>query len=234
MYRYLFFDADGTLFDFDQAEKEAFFACAKDLGTTFDEPMFTLYQACNSACWQEFERGTLSLAELKTKRFAVFSNQSKVVLNPDQASRYYQAHLASQGILFPESREVLETLKQQGYILYLASNGISDVQRGRIEAAHIASYFSHIFISEELGYQKPDPRFFRTMLATANLEQEKSRCLMIGDSLSSDIKGGMASGIDTVWFNPGNKRIETSVSPTYTIQTLMQIMTLLSPNSSPI
>jgi putative hydrolase of the HAD superfamily len=182
---------------------------------------------CNLSCWKAFEQGTLTVETLKTRRFKLFSQESGILLDASQASRLYQYHLSLQGILFPPSINLLNTLKDRGYVLYLASNGIAEVQHGRIEAAAIAGYFEHIFISEEIGFQKPDPRFFDAMLKTAGLQEQKNLCLMIGDSLSSDIKGGNASNIDTLYLNLQNKTNNTEVLPTYTVTSLEAIKNLL-------
>jgi putative hydrolase of the HAD superfamily len=227
MYRHLFFDADGTLFDFDQAEHHAFWAMAEALGLSLTQEHENLYKMCNLSCWKAFEQGTLTVETLKTRRFKLFSQESGILLDASQASRLYQYHLSLQGILFPPSINLLNTLKDRGYVLYLASNGIAEVQHGRIEAAAIAGYFEHIFISEEIGFQKPDPRFFDAMLKTAGLQEQKNLCLMIGDSLSSDIKGGNASNIDTLYLNLQNKTNNTEVLPTYTVTSLEAIKNLL-------
>lgn len=227
MYRHLFFDADGTLFDFDQAEHHAFWAMAEALGLSLTQEHESLYKMCNLSCWKAFEQGTLTVETLKSRRFELFSQESGILLDASQASRLYQHHLSLQGILYPHSRDLLKTLKNRGYVLYLASNGIAEVQHGRIEAAGIAGYFEHIFISEEIGYQKPDPRFFEAMMSAASLHTQKELCLMIGDSLSSDIAGGVAYGIDTLWLNLGDSNAPASEAATYTLTSLEAIGELL-------
>ena len=217
MYRYLFFDADGTLFDFDSAEHHAFWSMAKAMHLDLKQDHEELYKQCNLSCWKAFEKGMLSIQELKTKRFEYFSLESGIALDPMLASNLYQHHLSMQGILFSHSEEVLKLLKNRGYVLYLASNGIADVQHGRIKAANIAHYFEQIFISEEIGFQKPDPRFFEAMFKATNLQEQKKHCLMIGDSLSSDIAGGIGYGIDTLWLNASNMKEHESLKPTYTL-----------------
>ena len=202
MYRYLFFDADGTLFDFEQAEHHAFHSMARELGLTVQSDHFFLYKACNASCWKEFEQGALTLEQLKTKRFERFSETSRFALDAVRASESYQNHLAGQGILFGHSLGILTALTKRGYTLFLATNGIADVQRGRLKVSGVSHFFKDIFISEELGWQKPDTRYFSAMLERSNLSGEKSRCLMIGDSPESDIRGAMDSGIDSIWYNP--------------------------------
>ena len=227
MYRHLFFDADGTLFDFDRAEQQAFALMAQELSLPSDESAFARYKSCNEECWKLFEKGMVTLAQLKTQRFDRFFSSLSLEGDSEKASASYQYHLSGQGILFEQSIKVLQVLTERGYTLYLASNGIADVQRGRIAHAKIGPYFKGIYISEELEVQKPDTRFFEQMLGKEQLLDHKKSCLMIGDSLSSDIKGGIDSGLDTVWINAGNQEPQVVV-PTYTLTHLGQLLQLLS------
>jgi len=228
MYRYLFFDADGTLFDFEQAEHHAFHSMARDLGLSVQNDHFLQYKACNASCWKEFEQGALTLEELKTKRFERFSETSLFLLDANRASQSYQNHLAGQGILFGHSLLILSTLAKRGYTLFLATNGIAEVQRGRLKESGVSHFFKDIFISEELGWQKPDTRYFSAMLERSNLLGEKSHCLMIGDNPESDIRGAMDSGIDSVWYNPHNQALPPDLEATYTVTRLETILNLLA------
>lgn len=229
MYRYLFFDADGTLFDFDQAEEKAFRLTSEHLDFSCEKTTNQCYKLCNERCWKEFEKGLISLDRLKTKRFEDFFSEINLKQDAAYASEVYQKYLSMQGILYSESIPLLQEMKTRGYHLYLASNGISQVQRGRLKHSNISNYFEEIFISEELGVQKPDPRFFSTMLSKTNLQQKKQECLMIGDSLSSDIQGGNASGIDTIYLNRDNKQPQSSCKPTHEIVNLTDLLDLLPP-----
>jgi YjjG family noncanonical pyrimidine nucleotidase len=228
MYRYLFFDADGTLFDFEQAEHNAFWKMAESLSLPLERKHEQDYHRCNAEVWKQFEKGAVTIEELKVKRFANFALETGLSLNPEEASRSYQQQLSGQGILFAETITVLETLKKRGYTLFLATNGIAEVQRGRIAVSGTGQYFDHIFISEEIGYQKPDPRFFAHMLEVTGLSEQKRYSLMIGDSLSSDIAGGIASGMDTLWLNKGGKPLNPQVQPTHIYSNLSSVLDFLN------
>ncbi|MDN5332793.1 MAG: 2-haloacid dehalogenase [Sphaerochaeta sp.] len=228
MYRYLFFDADGTLFDFEQAEHNAFWKMAKSLDLPLEREHEQCYIRCNTAVWRQFEKGEVTIEELKVKRFADFASETGISLDAEKASGSYQHQLSKQGILFDESSTVLETLKERGYILFLATNGIAQVQRGRIAVSHTERYFDDIFISEEVGYQKPDPRFFTHMFEVTGLSNQKQRSLMIGDSLSSDIAGGIASGMDTLWLNREGKPLDPKIQPTYVRNSLSSLLEFLT------
>lgn len=227
MYRYLFFDADGTLFDFDEAERRAILAMAAEAGIVLGDGHIALYQAANLSCWKAFERGELDMQRLKTERFERFNRASGFSFDPHQSSRRYQHYLSLQGVLYTDTISVLTTLKARGYTLFLASNGIAEVQRGRIGKAQVAHFFDRIFISEEMGVQKPDVRYFEMMLDSARLNSCKPRCIMIGDSLSSDITGGIGFGMDTVWLSRDGQSAG-ALSPTYTITALAQVLDLFT------
>lgn len=228
MYRYLFFDADGTLFDFNEAERRAIQAMAGEFGIVLDDEHIAHYQASNLSCWKAFERGELTLKELRTERFVRFNDATGFSFDPHKSSVRYQHHLSRQGILYEDSIDVLTTLKARGYTLYLASNGIAEVQHGRIADAKVAHFFDEIFISEEMGVQKPAVRYFEMMLERTGLGPHKASCVMIGDSLSSDIKGGIDSGMDTVWLNMEGSE-QSTLSPTYTVTALKQLLDLFTP-----
>jgi YjjG family noncanonical pyrimidine nucleotidase len=226
MYRYLFLDADGTLFDFDEAERRAIILMGAALDVAIEEFHLNAYQRANLACWKAFERGELDLEQLKSTRFIRFNEETGLSLDPIRASSVYESNLARQGILYDQSIEVLKELKRRGYTLYFASNGLANVQRGRIAVANIAHFFEDFFISEEMGSQKPDTRYFDMIFEKTGLATRKEECLMVGDSLSSDIAGGIGSGIDTLWVNAHNDD-SGSFNPTYTVTTLKEILALL-------
>ncbi len=228
MYRYLFFDADGTLFDFNEAENRAFYQMAAKLGLEASPEQLQAYKACNEACWKAFERSELTQATLKIKRFEDFFASEGLSLDPVLASRTYQRFLSEQGILYKESLPLLDALIERGYTLYLASNGIAEVQRGRLSHSNTHGYFKDIFISEEIGSQKPDEQFFSVMFERSGLYAQKSECLMIGDSLTSDIQGGLSYGLDTLWLNMGGSHKNSStVKPTYEVHSLPEMLDIL-------
>ena len=230
MYRYLFFDADGTLFDFHEAENRAFYQMAQALGFSATPGQLQLYKACNQACWEAYERFEITQTTLKTKRFEDFFAAENLEFEPALASRTYQKFLSSQGILYEQSRPLMDELIKRGYTLYLATNGIAEVQRGRIEVSGTSIYFKDIFISEEMGSQKPDRKFFAHMLEKSGLGSKKEQCLMIGDSLVSDIEGGIRSGLDTLWLNMGGLgKNNTAIRATYEMGSLPEMLALLLP-----
>ena len=174
MYRYLFFDADGTLFDFEQAEYQAFALMAQQMGIAAEEEHFLQYKACNASCWKEFERGTLTLDSLKTKRFERFSAETNLPLDPVSASQSYQHHLAAQGILFDHSLPILSTLVSRGYTLFIATNGIADVQWGRFKKSGITHFFQEYSSARSWLSETRYPILFCNAAAFESYRQEKA------------------------------------------------------------
>ncbi|WP_320129536.1 YjjG family noncanonical pyrimidine nucleotidase [uncultured Sphaerochaeta sp.] len=229
MYRNLFLDADGTLFDFSLAERRAFSLLAQQLGFPDTEENLELYGEVNEKCWKELEQGITTLQELKTQRFKIFLALLGIPVEGTEVSSAYETHLSRQGLLFPESKSTLETLIKRGYRLYLASNGISFVQRGRLAASSLEKYFTDIFISEEVGFQKPDPRFFAYMLQKADLQDKQEECIMIGDSESSDMQGGQNSNLDTLWIHTEETSCSLAQKPTYECKSIEEILDFFPP-----
>lgn len=228
MYTYLLFDCDNTLLDFDQGELLAFQALCQDFG--IDAGSYPLYHTLNQQCWKELEQGKLDQQELRAERFRRFLPLVGCAVSPQAASDRFLQELSRQGIPYPQTKPLLTELRKRGYVLYLASNGIAFVQRGRYQACDLLSYLDGAFVSEDLGFQKPDRRFFDEMLRRIGSPDRKS-CLMIGDSLSSDIAGGNAAGIDTVWLNQEGETIPKVQRPTYVIKNLTEVLALLPPRS---
>ncbi|MFA7167976.1 MAG: YjjG family noncanonical pyrimidine nucleotidase [Sphaerochaetaceae bacterium] len=228
MYTYLFFDCDNTLLDFDQGERNAFSILCKELD--IDPGSYPLYHTLNSECWKEFERGELGQLELRMERFRRFLPSTGTTASAQEASNLFLSALSTEGIPYPETKPMLTELRRRGYRLYLASNGIAFVQQGRYKACNLLSYVDGAFVSEEIGYQKPDPRFFDAVCKHEGIT-DKKQCVMIGDSLTSDIKGGKAAGIDTIWYRREGATKDDVIVPDRTITRLTELLELLPPRS---
>lgn len=135
-------------------------------------------------------------------------------------------HKKGESFLYDDSIEVIESL-HKNYRLSIITNGLTSVQENRIRKSVIAKYFENIIISEEISVSKPNPKIFEYALQNMNYG-DKSKVLMVGDSLTSDIQGGINFGIDTCWYNPNKIVNETKLKPTYEISALKKINELLS------
>ncbi len=228
-YDLLIFDADGTLFDYDTAERWAFTAMCRDLHTPYSEQFHESYRTINHQIWKEFEQGTIDGKQLKAERFSRLFTASGRALDPLAASSLYLERLGQTGFLIDGAMTLLEALTGR-YRLALLTNGIAKTQHGRLDASGIRGYFDPIIISEETGYQKPDPRIFEVLFSQAG-HTAKDRALMIGDSLSSDIAGGAAFGIDTCLVDLDHsytKETQAGPAPTMVVDSLKALSTLLT------
>lgn len=202
-YQFILFDADGTLFDFLRSEKEAIAETFRSLGLAVDDEMIETYSRINDSLWKKLERGEIEKKVLFYHRFELFFAQYGVVADPKETAQVYMHRLAQKGYLLDGARELCERLYGKKK-LYIVTNGAEYVQRSRYAVSGIGKYFEEAFISDVIGYQKPSVKFFEHVEKHIP-NYERSKALIVGDSLSSDMAGGIAAGIDTCWFNPERK-----------------------------
>ena len=225
-YEILLFDADETLFDFKKSEKEALKNAMRELGLDYDENYhLKIYHDINTAIWKEFEDGRITQDKLQVERFKRFSDKINIKFDEVAFAKAYMNHLSKSSFLFQESETLIKRL-HKNYRLAMITNGLNYVQDNRIKKSSIAKYFEIIIVSEEIKVSKPNPEIFEIALNQLNFT-DKDRIIMIGDSLSSDIKGGINFGIDTCWYNPNNSVNNTKFKPTYEISNLMDILDIL-------
>lgn len=222
-YTWLFFDADGTLFDFELAEKLALSSVLLDLGQPLTDETYQNYQGINQELWLAFEGGKVSQAEIKTRRFERWLESVGVQADVEKVSGDYLLYLSQQGPLLENALEVIQTLSRN-YKMLLLTNGLKEVQRPRFNASTLKPYMTDIIVSGEVGFAKPDPRIFESAFNVAGTPAKKE-VLMIGDSLSADIVGGMSYGLDTCWYNP--TKMDSSLPITYIIDDLRQLLEIL-------
>lgn len=232
MIRNVLFDLDDTLFDFHKAEKIALTKTLVHFGIDPTEETLALYSTINAAHWKRLELGEISREEVKVGRYRELFKTIGVECDPVKATAYYESMLAIGHYFMPGAPELLEELYRK-YRLYIVSNGTAKVQEGRIGSSGIAKYMDDIFISQILGANKPDKQFFDICFAEIP-DFSLSETVIIGDSLSSDIKGGINAGITTVWFNPKGIENDNDIKPDYTIKELSEVPGLLSQISSKI
>lgn len=232
MIRNVLFDLDDTLFDFHKAEKIALTKTLVHFGIDPTEETLALYSTINAAHWKRLELGEISREEVKVGRYRKLFKTIGVECDPVKATAYYESMLAIGHYFMPGAPELLGELYRK-YRLYIVSNGTAKVQEGRIGSSGIAKYMDGIFISQILGANKPDKQFFDICFAEIP-DFSLSETVIIGDSLSSDIKGGINAGITTVWFNPKGIENNNDIKPDYTIKELSEVPGLLSQISAKI
>jgi 2-haloacid dehalogenase len=218
-YQWLLFDADDTLFDYNQAETDALRWTFEQTGAAYLPEYLTAYQRYNRQVWAELERGEVTSLELRTKRFRLLSDDIGSSLDPELVSPIYLRNL-SRGIhLLDGALDVIQVLRHR-YHLALVTNGLADVQRPRLEGSLLKDAFEQVFISEEIGAAKPDKACFDVIFQRIG-QPPKKQVLIIGDSLTSDMQGGVNYGIDTCWYNPHGKMTDLPV--TYQVTRLAEL-----------
>ncbi len=226
-YEIILFDADETLFDFKKSERQALKNTILDFNIDYDENYhLKIYNEVNTAIWKELEEGLITQEKLKVERFKRFAGKLNVEFDEVVFSKFYAKHLAKASFLYEDSISLVESLSKD-YKLIMVTNGLKYVQDNRIGKSPIAKFFKNIIISEEVGVSKPDPKIFELAVKNINYT-DKSKILMIGDSLTSDIQGGINFHIDTCWYNPKRLINKTNFIPTYEISNLLDLKNILN------
>lgn len=220
-YDLILFDVDGTLLDFDMTEKVALEETCKEYGYPCNDEMLKSYHEINIECWKKLEEGLIDKKELAFIRFNEFFNKYNLVGNPIEFNTKYRARLGEGAYLIKNAIEICEKL--YGKIdLAIASNGGKDIQYNRLRKVNLDKYFKYFFISEEMGYNKPDINYFNYIFEKTKIKDPK-KILIIGDSLTADIQGGNLAGLETCWYNPQGKTDEKDIKKDYIIDNLLDL-----------
>ncbi len=224
-YKTLFFDVDDTLLDFGAAENNALQLLCKDMKLPFTPEIEASYRKINKQLWRAFEEGTISRDEVLHTRFSLFFKEWGLEADGIQLEQTYRTYL-EQGHMLMDGAMELVTELQHRYDLYIVTNGVSRTQDIRLRSSGLYPHMKQIFVSEDTGYQKPMKEFFDYVFDRIP-DFQPSTALIIGDSLSADIKGGQLAGLDTCWFNPKGLVNSTDIIPTYEISDLHQLHSIL-------
>ena len=224
-YKFIFLDADETLFDFDTSEYNAFRETVQSYGYAFTDSLYDEYHLVNKSLWEEFELGRVTKPFLLIERFRRVINAHGIDTLPEEFADRFKESLANQCILLPGAEEFCRAIAPEAQ-LYILTNGITTTQTRRFERSPIRDLVSGLFISEQIGSPKPNKEFFDAVFAAVPDFDRKS-AIMIGDSLSSDIRGGLNAGITTVWYNPHLVRNKLGVCPDYTATSYEQLLRIL-------
>ena len=226
MIKTVFLDLDDTILDFQKSERVAIRKTFEIMDVPHSSEVIERYIEINVGLWQALERGELTREGVLHGRFERLYGELGITMSAKESQLLYQSLLAKEYDFLPGGKELLLALKESGkYRLYMATNGIPEVQEPRIEASGVGEFFDGVFISERIGYAKPDKRFFDACFKEIE-GFKKEEAIIVGDSLSSDIKGGINAGILTCHFNPKDKPY-SNVTPDYKITNLSELIPLL-------
>ncbi|MDO4288018.1 MAG: YjjG family noncanonical pyrimidine nucleotidase [Eubacterium sp.] len=224
-YKNLLFDADNTLLDFKKTEAHALKLAFKHFGLHLTPEIKALYDEINHGLWQDFEDGLIDKDTVVTTRFHLLFTELGLDVNSHAFEAYYQPALGAGAFLIPGAKALCERLAE-AFDLYIVTNGVSATQYSRLSATGLDAIVKGIFVSEDLGSQKPQRAYFDQVFGRIP-NFSKDSALIIGDSLSSDIAGGSRAGIDTCWYNPQGLPLSGNIQPTYTINTLKALLDIL-------
>ncbi len=223
-YTTLYFDLDNTLLDFSAAEHKAITKLFELHNLPISDQRIAKYSAINLTWWERFEKGEIEKNEIYSGRFKEYLEFYSLVGDPIKMADDYFEFLSEGYDLIDGADKALEYLKNKGYTICITTNGMSRTQYRRIDNCSIKQYFDYIFVSEDAGHQKPEIEYFDYVMENTP-EKDKSKILVIGDSMSSDILGGINFQVDTCWLNPKGNR--GAHKPTYQLSEIMQICDIL-------
>ncbi len=226
-YKYLLWDIDGTIINFELAERAAIRSLFDrfKLGDCSDE-MLMYYSQINKRYWQLMESGKIKKDKMLVERFIeFFSNKG---INADIAAEFnkeYQIALCDTIVFNDDAIDIIKHQKKTCKII-IVTNGTEVVQEKKLERSGLNDIADNVFISELVGFEKPNIKFFEKVILEVGIKDLKE-ALIIGDSLTSDIQGGHNIGIDTCWYNPKNEENTTLLNPTYTIRNLHELENII-------
>lgn len=225
IYSTILFDVDGTLLDFDAAEKSGLEQVLISRGVTPTIELEIRYREINDSYWKAFERGEICRDQIMGNRFVDFFKTLDMSADGAALEKLFRNKLNESAVLLEGAVEICDYLKNK-YRMYVVTNGVSETQYKRLAASKLDKYFDDIFVSEDAGSQKPQKEYFDYCFSRID-EADPAEMLIIGDTLSSDIKGGNIAGLDTCWINPGKLGRKEGIRVDYEIRKLEELKGIL-------
>lgn len=225
MIKTIFLDLDETILDFHKCEHDAICDTMRHAGVTPTDKLIAHYSAVNLAQWKLLEKKIITRSEVRVRRFEIFFSEIGVSVDVGEIADYFERSLSAT-CHFIEGAESLLPVLHEKYRVYITTNGYTKTQSARTKTAGIDKYVDGVFISQEIGADKPSKEFFDKCIARIS-DFSRENAVVIGDSLTSDILGGINSGIRTVWFNARGAEPSETIIPDYTITSLGKLLPLL-------
>lgn len=225
MYKAIFLDIDDTVFNFRKCSESALKETFSMMKIEYNKNVFDSFSEIDDGLWTRQKRNQLTVDEVLNVRFIHLAEKLGLDYDCHQAKMYFGNLLGEQYIMEPGIENVLDELSGD-YKIYAASNGILKMQDNRLQLSGLKKHFTDLFVSDDIGYAKPDINFFTESLNRSNLTT--SNVLMVGDSLISDIEGASVAGIDSCWYNPYGLKNSSEVKMDYEINKLKGLLKILS------
>lgn len=229
MLKTVLFDLDDTILDFKLSERIALKKTLTQLGIRSDDAVLERYSVINLQQWKRLERKELTREQVKVGRYKILFDEFGIEASPKLATAIYEKNLACGHYFIDGAPEMLKRLHRD-FDLYIVSNGAKKVQEGRLSTAGISPYFKGIFISEAVGFEKPAGEFFDFCFAeikSRGADYARENSIIIGDSLTSDMQGGINAGIRTLWYNPKKMENTSAVKPDFEAHSFDEIIRIL-------
>lgn len=223
MYTTLLFDIDDTLLDFKKAEKVAVSKTLENIGLTPTDQVVKSYSDINAGLWEKYQQKEITKERLVVKRFEDLCKLYNLDLDAEKINQKYLENISLGFYEIEGAKQTLAKLNEK-YETYAVTNALLWVSTSRLKGSGFYPMFKKVFNSDQIGASKPNKEFFDVVFANIN-EKDKSKILIIGDSLTSDILGGINAGIDTCWINPENK--PTTLDVTYNIKSVTELLNIL-------
>lgn len=224
-YKVVILDLDNTLIDFDYMEDRSLKAMLDHFNVSWDAKMVEDYKIINQNLWEGLEKGLYKKSEILIKRFDDLKNKYNLTYDSNNANDYYLSGMANYTKYLPYGLEILEKLSGKCTLVML-TNGVEEAQNKKIDKLGLRAYFDAIIISETVNLHKPDIKIFEYMSDQIGMTN-KEEMIIIGDSISSDIQGGINYSIDTCYYNPQNKMIPNHINVQYEIASLEELTEIL-------
>lgn len=224
-YKILLFDLDDTLMDFGANESESLNKLFCLQGYELTDELFDIYSTVNNSLWADYENGLIPLSEVLYTRFSRTMLKLGIIVDGVEWDNMYREFLSNGYQLIDGSMELCRNLSNT-HRLFVITNGITETQHRRLKQSGLSEYFEDVFDSQSIGYQKPSREFF-WYVSDHIKDFQNEDALIIGDSLNTDIKGGLNSGIDTCWINRKSQKGSAEIPSTYTVNSLTEITEIL-------
>lgn len=226
-YKTIFWDLDQTLLNFDRSMDHAIRVVFRQFGLSISDEIVARYDVINRSYWNRLELGEISKEEVALGRFRTLFDELHIHhITPEEFNAVYQVELGNVFFYMDGSKELVTRLRAEGYRQYVVTNGNNLTQANKMKLSGLDQIMDGVFVSDLLGYPKPRKEFFDACFA-ALPGVERSECILVGDSLTSDMRGANNAGIAACWFNPEGKQKDLDVRTDYEIRRLDELLRIL-------